>query len=316
MKADIKKNLISFLEYLELEKGRSVLTIRNYDHYLRRFFEWMEIKHPQDITLNRVHLFRLKLNRFQTPKFEFLSRSTQIYHLIALRSFLKFLTKRNVKSLEPEKIELAKTHQKEMEFLERDEVEALLSAPFSVFKKKYAGVSNVRNLKGKLITLRDQAILELLFSSGMRVSELCLLKRTQINAKKNEITVRGKGKKLRIVFISPNAKKSLKNYINLRHDDLLPLFLNHSTAKKTIADSLTPRSIQRIIKKYAVSAGISKKVTPHTLRHSFATDLLQAGADIRSVQRMLGHANIATTQIYTHVTDSKLKAIHQQFHRK
>lgn len=299
-----------FLDYLEIEKGRSLRTKRNYSFYLLRFFTWLDKKNlkPSDITLPKIKQFRLWLNRQTDSKGNPLKKSTQNYHLIALRSFLKYMAKNDIKILTAEKIELAKTPDRQIDFLEGEDLERLLEAPWQIKIKK-------------IIQNRDKAILEMLFSTGLRVSELASLKKEDINLKKDEFTIQGKGGKTRIIFISNQAKYWLKKYLDLRKDMDPALFIGHDRAKSArnktnekINNNLTPRSIERTIKKYARVAGITKKVTPHTMRHSFATDLLQNGADIRSVQAMLGHASITTTQIYTHITNKQLKQIHQTFH--
>jgi site-specific recombinase XerD len=300
----INSLITNYLEYLEIEKNRSKKTIENYDRYLKRFINWSKIEKPDKINLEAVRKYRIFLNRFQNKKKETLKKNTQNYHLIALRSFLKYLAKRDIKTLAAEKIELGKTSTRQVEFLEPDELNRLLEA----------------SSKKNLIGLRDRAILELFFSTGLRVSELSELNRKDINLKKDEFTVRGKGDKLRIVFVSEQAKSALKNYLDKRTDLDKTLFIRIDRAQKNKNDQrsfrLTPRSIQRIVKKYALAAGITKKVTPHTIRHSYATDLLAAGADIRSVQTMLGHSSITTTQIYTHITDKKLKETYKSYHGK
>ena len=297
---DINKLITDFLEHLEVEKNRSQKTIENYDHYLRRFLIWAKIGEPREINEDLIRKYRLFLNRQQTISGQELKKNTQNYHIIALRSFLKYLTKRDIKALAPEKIELAKQSPREIEFLEEDELERLLAAPDgSTFK-----------------ALRDKAILETLFSTGLRVSELCHLNRQSIDLARGEFSVRGKGEKIRVVFLSTAAKEALKNYLAKRLDADEALFIRKRKVQKGDDLRLTPRSIQRLIKYYTVKAGIIKNVSPHTLRHSFSTDLLRAGADLRSVQVLLGHASITTTQIYTHVTDKHLKEIHQMFHDK
>lgn len=276
--AKLKKE---FLEYLEIEKGRAVKTVENYDRYLKRFFAFAKIASAGQITEESVRKYRLYLNRAD------LDKNTQNYYIIALRMFLKYLSKRNIDSLDAEKIELAKIAPRELDLLDIADLERLLDAPKGASAK----------------TLRDKAILELFFSTGLRISELCNLKIDSVNLKRDEFSVRGKGGKIRVVFLSDRAKDAIKKYSEKRGEiDNEKLF------------PVTPRSIQRMIKKYAIAAGISKKVTPHVLRHSFATDLLQNGADLRSVQAMLGHANISTTQIYTHFTDKQLKEVHKAFH--
>src|SRR3989338_8534644 len=276
--AKLKKE---FLEYLEIEKGRAVKTVENYDRYLKKFFDFAKISAPKDITEDIVRKYRLYLNRAN------LDKPTQNYYVIALRMFLKYLSKRNIESLDAEKIELAKLPQRELDLLSTEDLERLLDAPKGTSAK----------------ILRDKAILEMFFSTGLRISELCALKIDDINIKRGEFSVRGKGGKVRVVFLSDRAKKAILAYLEKRSDvDEKKLF------------PMTPCSIHRMLKKYAIKAGITKKVTPHVLRHAFATDLLQNGADLRSVQVMLGHANISTTQIYTHFTDKQLKEVHRAFH--
>ena len=296
-----------FLEYLEIEKNRSQKTIRNYKFYLDRFLNWSKESNPENINLELIRKYRLWLNRFQSSRKENLKKDTQNYHLIALRSFLKYLAKRDIKTLAPEKIELAKMPERSIEFLEGKDLENFLEAPIKI----------KNNEELNIIQLRDKAILELFFSTGLRVSELSKLTKEQINLEKDEFTTRGKGSKLRVVFLSNQAKYWLKKYLESRNDMELALFIRHDKFKnKQEINNLTPRSIQRIVKKYAKIAGITKKITPHTIRHSFATDLLTTGADIRSVQTLLGHASITTTQIYTHVTDKHLKEVYKNFHDK
>ncbi len=298
-----------FLEYTEIEKGRSVKTVENYDRYLSRFLEHAKAKQPSDITSERIREYRLWLNRqYSTPKAKgviggTLKRKTQNYYLIALRAFLKYLMRQEINVLSPEKIELAKTPERELDLISSEDLSRLLCAP--------EGQS--------LVALRDRAILELLFSTGLRVSELASLPR-DLDLARDEFTVRGKGEKVRIVFLSLRAKEALEKYLSKRVDVDPALFIQigrggeAKLAKKSGSLRLTPRSIERLVKHYAIKAGISKKVTPHVIRHSFATDLLENGADIRSVQALLGHANIATTQIYTHVTDARLREVHKRFH--
>ncbi len=305
-KTTTEKFIEQFLEYLEIEKGRSRKTLENYGFYLRRFQKWSKAPSPAHITYDLVRRYRLWLNRVpDDPRLEALKKSTQNYHLIALRAFLKYLAKIDVRSLAAEKIELAKMQERQVDFLEGDDLERLLEAP-------------LKNTESKIIQLRDKAILELFFSTGLRVAELAVLQRHYINLNKDEFTIRGKGGKLRIVFLSNQSKHWLKQYLDARKDLAAPLFVRHDKAKgkKKEPEHLTSRSIERMVKKYALEAGITKHVTPHTLRHSFATDLLINGADIRSVQSMLGHASITTTQIYTHLTNQQLKEIHQNFHQR
>lgn len=293
-----------FLEYIEIERGRSLKTVENYDRYLTRFFDHMKIAAPADITETGVREFRLWLNRQPGTK-DTMKRRTQNYYLIALRSFLKFLAKRGVSSMPPEKIELAKTEARELDLISTEELNRLLDSP------------DVTTLKG----LRDKAILELFFSTGLRVSELVSLPR-EINLERDEFSIRGKGDKVRVVFVSEPARLAVQAYLKKREDmdDALFVQVASKGGVKALAkkDSLrlTSRSIERIVRHYATKAGLSKKVTPHVIRHSFATDLLSNGADLRSVQALLGHANITTTQVYTHVTDKHLHDIHKHFHGK
>ncbi len=299
----ISECIRNFLEYIEIEKGRSLKTIDNYGRYLNFFEKYLQDKGIKDIKdINRQHIrdFRLYLNRKKTTGFdksqdEYIGKKTQNYYLISIRSFLKFLQKNEIASVSPETIDLAKIPERHISFMTDNELGSLLNAPKMPINKD-----------NKYI-LRDIAILELLFSTGLRVSELCSLS-NDIDLTQSEISVRGKGSKVRVVFIAEDAMQAVKEYKSK--------YLHNN---KVVTDKLfpvTPRTIERIVKKYAIMAGISKKITPHILRHSFATNLLQNGADIRSVQAMLGHSNISTTQIYTHVTDSHLKGIHKSFHKK
>ncbi len=299
---NLKNLLIQFLEYLEIEKNKSQKTLENYNHYLKRFLEFSKISKPEKIDLETVRKYRLFLNRFIDKHGNTLKKSTQNYHIIALRAFLKYLIKNDIKTLSPEKIELAKALERELVFLEKEEVIRLLASPQG----------------NDIISLRDKAILETLFSTGLRVSELCSLDRVSVNIRSREFSVMGKGRKIRIVFLSDSAKNALEKYLNKRTDIDKALFIRSikNFNKEEQSLRLTERSVQRIIKKYAQKAGIVKNVTPHKMRHSFATDLLQNGADIRSVQSMLGHASITTTQIYTHYSDKHLKEIHKKFHSK
>jgi site-specific recombinase XerD len=321
----LRQLIIQFLEYLEIEKGRSQKTIKNYDFYLRRFLSWSKINKAEKITLEKIRQYRLWLNRQTDSAGQPLQKNTQNYHLIALRSFLKYLAKIDVPSLAAEKVELAKMPERQVEFLEGEELERLLEAPMHETQKhKACSVQRYGSTKTQkhweLIQHRDKAILELLFSTGMRVSELVNLKKENINLKSSnkeasEFTVRGKGSKLRVVFLSSSAKEALKNYLSKRTDVSPFLFIRHDPAKKDGEESpLTPRSVQRMVEKYSKACGITKKVTPHTIRHSYATDLLLNGADIRSVQSMLGHASITTTQIYTHITNQQLREVYNAFH--
>lgn len=325
MSLNIKDLKQQFLEYVEIEKGRSVKTVRNYDFFITKFLNYAKIKYPEDITAEKVREFRLWLNRQPVgnsrAEARTLKKNTQNYHLIALRSFLKYMVKRQIRSLAPDAIELAKVGHRQIDVITPGELRRLMDAPDT----------------DSLIGLRDKAILELLFSTGLRVAELCSLSR-DIDLDADEFSIRGKGDKVRLVFLSPEAKTAVKRYLDNRKDMGDAMFtelsiraskaslksgLKDKKGKKSDKDEkdpgdnpLTTRSVQRIIKRYATKAGISKRVTPHVIRHCFATDLLGNGADIRSVQMLLGHADISTTQIYTHVTDSQLKQVHKQFHAK
>jgi site-specific recombinase XerD len=291
-----------YLEYLEIEQNRSQKTIANYDHYLTRLNDFAGDIEIDDINAELVRKWRLWLNRLGTNVSDELGTATLNYHLIALRGFLKFCAKRDIPALTADKIELARSKRKQVTWLSDDELERIFEQPDT----------------SKLAGARDRAILELLFSSGLRVSELVGLDRDHVNLKRREFTVRGKGQKDRPIFISPEAAEWLTTYIDMREDNTKPLFIRFAGNKKVDLSGnyhrLTARSIQRLVAHYALLAGITKHVSPHTLRHSFATNLLMNGADIRSVQAMLGHSNIATTQIYTHVTDPHLKSVHDQYH--
>lgn len=292
-----------FLEYLEIEQNRSQKTIENYDHYLTRLIDFAGEIQVKDIDPELIRKWRLWLNRLGTNTSDELGKTTQNYHLIALRSFLKYCAKRDIPAMSADKIELARTRRKQVTFLTAEELSRMFEQP------------DITTLAG----IRDRAILELLFSSGLRVSELTGLDRDHINLRRREFMVRGKGQKDRPIFISADAAEWIQKYLDKRQDTAKPLFVRYSGSKKVDLSGnyhrLTPRSVQRLVSRYALLAGITKHVSPHTLRHSFATDLLMNGADIRSVQAMLGHSNIATTQIYTHITDPHLKAVHEQFHR-
>lgn len=329
---DIAELKTQFLEYIEIEKGRALKTIENYDRYLTLFFKQSRITDPKDITNEKVREFRIWLNRRPGAKSYHLlgvsatpggtmSRKTQNFYLIALRVFLKFLTRRGITSLSADNIELAKVSERSIDVISPTELKRLLEAP-----------NQEKNPERRA---RDKAILELLFSTGLRVSELCSLT-NDLDLKIDEFSIRGKGGKVRVVFLSDEAKKAIKEYLALRKDMSDALFTqisedisenkktNSKNQKKKTKEQnennphnfLNKRTIARIVKRYATIAGITHKVTPHTLRHCFATDLLSNGADIRSVQAMLGHANITTTQIYTHVTDKHLREIHKKFHNK
>lgn len=294
-----------FLEYLEIEKGRSPKTIENYDHYLSRCYRFIAEEAQKDVdallledlTEDALRGFRIWMNRRDPP----LSTSTQNYHVIAIRMLLKYFTREGIPSVPVERIELAKHPQRQVDFLEKEEVDRLLAAP--------EGLS--------IRAIRDRAILEMLYSTGLRVSELTALNVDSINADKGEFAVRGKGGKVRPVFLSERARHQLDAWIaarkNIVHE---ALFVGIPRGRSRPMQRLTPRSIQRMVKKYSIKAGIvGKEVHPHTLRHSFATDLLRNGADLRSVQALLGHSSITTTQVYTHVTDPQLKKVHEQFHK-
>jgi site-specific recombinase XerD len=298
-----------FLEYMEVEKGRSPLTIREYRHYLNRFLDWLKANSkatgPDDITSELIRRYRLYLAHLCNPDGTLLKRVTQTYHIIALRAFLRYLlVQRDIATLSPDKIELPKLSQRSVAFLNSEQVERLLKSP------------KISDEAG----LRDKAILETLFSTGLRVSELVRLNRDQINLDRKEFGVRGKGDKLRVVFLSDTAANWLERYLQTRKDSFKPLFRRYSGRVDTTKDGekmrLTARSVQEIVNKYAKRCGLPIEVTPHTLRHSFATDLLIGGADLRSVQEMLGHESIRTTQVYTHVTNKHLKEVHQAFHSR
>ena len=329
---DTKQLKSDFLEYLEIEKNRSPKTVENYNHYLTRFLNFAKVGSAGHISEELIRKFRIYLNRLTDNHGEPLKKITQNYHIIAIRSFLRYLSKREIKSVSPEKIELGKQEDRHIDFLEQNEVARLLTSPKS----------------DSLSDLRDKAILETLFSTGLRVSELCSLETDKVDLSRGEITIKGKGSKIRLVFLSDDAQKSVKDFLKKRTDTDPALFIripkNQKSKLKKFGVSqfpklktevgqsaksgnysfgkyenlgLTPRSVQRIIKKHATRAGIvGKKVSPHTLRHSMATDLLRNGADIRSVQAILGHSSVTTTQIYTHVTDSRLKEVHEKYHKK
>ena len=294
-----------FLEYLEIERGRSIKTIENYDHYLSVFLTFAKIEHPDKLTEELVREFRLWLNRQPGTKVgsrvEPLKRRTQNYYLIALRAYLKFLRRRGIESLNPERIELAKVPERSLDLITPTELKRLLMSPDLTTS----------------IGLRDRAIFELFFSTGLRLSELCALSIDDVDLTRDEFSVRGKGDKVRVVFLSDEAKRTIAAYLSKRRDMADALFIQYGKNAKAAKDlRLSPRAVQRMFKGCAAKAGITRKVTPHVLRHSFATDLLSNGADLRSVQALLGHANIATTQIYTHVTDKHLRDVHRKFHGK
>lgn len=304
-----KKNLEqvtkAFLEYLEIERGRAAKTVENYSHYLDRFYGFLADKidkkigdlRIEDMTEERIREFRIWMNRQDPP----LSTSTQNYHVIAIRMLLKYLSRQGIESVPVERVELAKHPERQVDFLERNEIERLLEAPSG------------KGLRAK----RDRAILEVLYSTGLRVSELVGLNVDSVNMEKGEFAVRGKGGKIRPVFLSERAKERLQEWVDARKDIIdEALFVSISRSKSKETSRITPRTVQRMVKKYTTKAGIvGKDVHPHTLRHSFATDLLRNGADLRSVQALLGHSSITTTQVYTHVTDPQLKKVHKKFHK-
>ena len=303
MEADTAKR--QFLEYIEIERGRAVKTIENYDRYLTRYFTHMQVKNVADITEESIREFRLWLNRQPGTAVGSMKRRTQNYYMIALRAFLKFLRKREIDCISPEHIELARLPERQLDLITSNELDRLMRAPKEAFEKE-------KDPEKALPYLRDYAILELLFSTGLRVSELCALN-ADIDMTRDELSVRGKGEKVRVVFLSSAAKAAVQEYLRARKDMEEALFVDGRSNK---LHRIIPRDVQRHLKSYVARAGITSVVTPHTLRHAFATDLLANGADIRSVQQLLGHASINTTQIYTHVTDSHLRDIHKKFHGK
>ncbi len=300
----ISQYIQQFLQHCEVNGHKSKKTIENYTHYLKRFEEFLASDiAPSEIDLQKVNNYRLYLNRILDNRGKELSIKTQSYHVIALRAFLKYLVKNDVRTLSPEKIELGKIPERTVEVLSREELDRIF-AEVNTAKKN---------------GLRDLAILKTLYSTGLRVSELTSLNRDQVDTERREFMVRGKGKKPRIVFLSEHAAEIIENYTSTREDNHKPLFINSPKGKVDVLDDekrrLTRVSIENIVRKYALRAGIIKKVTPHTLRHSYATELLINGADIRSVQELLGHSSITTTQIYTHLTNKKLREIHDKYHR-
>ncbi len=299
---EIQKLIDDFILYLEVTKNRSLKTVENYRRYLNRFFNFIDIKNISELNKNNIDIFILDLRRSKGNSGNETKTSTRNYHLIAIRMFLKYLAKNDIVSLSPDKIELARQESRQVEFLEKDELDKIMNAPFETKSPE-------------IIQLRDNAILEVLFSTGLRVSEICGLKKEDINFNKEEFSVRGKGRKIRIVFLSDKAKYILKQYLDKRTDVYPYLFIRHDIdLSKNETKNLTTRSVQRLVKKYSKIAGITKNVTPHTIRHSFATDLLYNGADIRSVQEMLGHSSITTTQVYTHITNKRLKEVYKKNH--
>lgn len=302
---EIDQRISEFIDYMQVERGASPLTIRNYKHYLRRFSLWFLKEGPQavlsNITPEQVRHYRVWLASQEDRKGGTLSRKTQGYHAIALRSFLRWLLKQDIEVMSPDKIDLPKSSDRQVKFLNEEQVGRLLNAP------------SLATIQGK----RDKAILEVLFSTGLRVSELAKLDRDKVDLDRREFGVVGKGGKGRVVFLSERATHWLGIYLRARTDHYSPMFIRHHGTENILIDDdarLTVRSIQRLIKKYALKVKIPVDVTPHVMRHSFATDLLIAGADLRSVQEMLGHKNVGTTQIYTHVTHKHLREVHEQFH--
>ncbi|MBD3250254.1 MAG: tyrosine-type recombinase/integrase [Candidatus Pacebacteria bacterium] len=298
--------MINFLEHLEVERNLSPLTIRNYSHYLNRFIEWLKERDVDDlkeIDLDLVRKYRVFLNRYQDDQGEHLAKTTQSYHVIAIRSWLKWLAKNDADVLPPEKVDLPKGESTPMRFVSAQKIERLVSQP------------KVSTLKG----LRDRAMLETLFSTGLRVSELVGLDRDQVDLERQEFGVIGKGRRPRVVFLSDRASVWLKRWLQAREDNWIPVFIRLSGSKPDLLSDgeemrISTRSVQRIVDNYSRKAHLPTKLTPHAIRHSFATDLLSNGAGLREVQELLGHKNIATTQIYTHVTRPKLKKIHDQYH--
>lgn len=293
----LEQYINEFLEYLEIEKNRSQKTLENYRRYLKDFLAWANkegIKTTQAITSESIRDYRLSLNRKITFDGNQLKKITQNYYIIALRGLLRFLVRRGIDTTAPEKVELSRHEERKVDFLEPEEVKRLIEATQG----------------SSMNAARDRALITILFSTGLRVSELTSLNREHINIERGEFAVRGKGKKIRVVFLDEDAKKAIRAYLSLRTDIEEPLLLNHRQNTR-----LTPRQVQRLIKRYAGKAGIVKQVTPHVLRHSLATELLRNGADIRSVQELLGHSSITTTQIYTHVTNPRLKEVHEKYHK-
>jgi site-specific recombinase XerD len=303
----LSKAITDFLEYLEVEKNSSQKTVENYAHYLARFLDFAGEIEVSDINEDRVRQFRVFLSRYVDPRTGLpLKHVTQNYFVIAIRAFLKYMQKKGLSTLSPERIELGKNEARDIEskVLDQEHIDLLLAQP------------EISTPEG----LRDKAIMELLFSTGLRVSELVGLNRDKMNLARQEFSVIGKGRKERLVFISDEAKMWLERYLITRHDEFQPLFIRYQGTQKAENRGekmrLTARSMQRIVAGYAKKANLPKNVTPHSLRHTFATDLLVNGADLRSVQEMLGHSNVATTQIYTHLTNRQLKDVHKAFHSK
>lgn len=303
MKAEDAKR--QFLEYIEIERGRAVKTVENYDRYLTRYFLQMGIKNASDISEQNIREFRLWLNRQKGSGKDSMKRRTQNYYLIALRAFLKFLRKRGIECISPERIELAKLPERQIDLITPAEINRLMDAPAKAAEKE-------KDEWRRQCYMRDRAILELFFSTGLRIAELCALN-NDLDLTRDEFSVRGKGEKVRVVFLSQKAKEAIRDYLKVRKDMEEALFVDGRPKK---LHRIIPRDVQRHLKKYIALAGITGHVTPHTLRHAFATDLLSNGADLRSVQQLLGHASITTTQIYTHITDSHLREIHKKYHSR
>lgn len=307
--ANLSELITQFLEYLQIERNVSPLTIRNYKHYLERFVQWLAVSptpsDPTKINLDTIRRYRVHLARVADKQGLTLKRITQNYHLIALRAFLRYLVKQDIKTVSPEKIDLGKAESRSLKFLNREQLLRLLAQP------------DIETAQG----LRDKAMLELLFSTGLRVSELTKLNRDQIDFQSREIGIIGKGGRPRVVFVSDEAVGWLRKYLGYREDKYKPLFVRYSGKRVGKGQGeegirLSARSVQRAVEKYVKKARLPIKITPHGIRHTFATDLLTAGADLRAIQEMLGHKNVSTTQIYTHVTNPQLKEIHKKFHGK
>lgn len=296
--------LDQYIQYLEVERGYSERTLEGYGFFLKRFLEWAQPLSPQDITQDKVRDFRARLLRVKNANDKGLAKKTQNYHLIALRGFLRYLLKNGYKTMSPEEIELAKVPERQIDFLDENEVGRLLDAPEG---------SSLRDL-------RNRAIIEVLFSTGLRVSELCALGRYDVDFTKSEFSVRGKGGKIRVVFLSDSARSALQKYLETRPDVSSAMFIGIPRDESSLAaresEPITPRTVERVVKKYAVKAGIARKVTPHTLRHMLGTELLRGGANLRAVQMILGHQNVSTTQIYTHYANEELKEVHKKFLRR
>lgn len=306
-KLKLDEQIKEYLEHLEVERNLSPLTIRDYTLYLNRFLDWAtqhQIKKAQQLAADDIKKYRLYLARFTTETDDNLSVRTQSYYIIALRAFLKWLVKNDIKVFSPEKIDLPKVKPNQVKFVMPEQMTRLLQQP------------DVSTVMGT----RDRAILEVLFSTGLRVSELVSLDRDQVNLRTQEFGVMGKGRRQRVVFLSDVATHWLDLYFSKRSDNFTPVFIRHARGVDPADDGedmrLSSRSVQRIVEKYRKMAHIPVKITPHSIRHSFATDLLRNGAGLRDVQEMLGHKNIATTQIYTHVTRPELKKVHEKYHSR